>query len=151
MWAVALLSFRAEFVPAIENGIAEICNECRPHADPRVKRQTIRANRSDGRPVARVGETLHLYTGLRTKKARKLGEVVCRRAVRFRISRNIGEWVMSRAPGDDTLMVGWRYEAYSLASEHRIARADGFDSRQALLAFFDRVHGLPFNGWLIQW
>lgn len=39
----------------------------------------------------------------------------------------------------------------SSVANDMIARADGFESFQALLEWFKETHGLPFNGRLIQW
>ena len=50
------LNFRAEFADAVERG--EKC-------------QTIRAYRKDGRNP-KPGDTLHLYTGMRTRACRRL-------------------------------------------------------------------------------
>ena len=57
-----LLGFKKQFAPLVEEG---------------QKRQTIRAKRRDGRNP-HAGETLFLYTGLRTKSCRKLGISGCK-------------------------------------------------------------------------
>ena len=56
-----IYNFQARFAEAVEQGR---------------KLQTIRAARKDGK-VAKIGEVLHLYTGLRSKGARKLREARC--------------------------------------------------------------------------
>ena len=55
------LNFKKQFADKVERG---------------EKRQTIRALRADGRNP-QPGQTLFLYTGMRTKSCRKLGEAVC--------------------------------------------------------------------------
>lgn len=66
------INFKKQFAPAVESG---------------EKRQTIRARRQDGRdPVA--GQTLYLYTGIRTKGCRKLGEVTCKETQQITIEEN---------------------------------------------------------------
>ena len=56
------INFKAQFADAVEQGR---------------KRQAIRAERKDNRPPCKLGDTLSLYTGLRTKATRKLGEGTC--------------------------------------------------------------------------
>ena len=53
------LNFQEQFAAAVESG---------------EKRQTIRSERK--RPI-KVGDTLYLYTGMRTKRCRKLGSAGC--------------------------------------------------------------------------
>jgi len=132
-----LLGFERQFAEAVENGVAAAHRERAPHAKTHPKRQTIRARRADGRDP-QPGETLHLYTGLRTKDVRKLGEVRCRRVERLRIA----------AGGARVERGGERLDRAQL---RRLARADGFDSPEELVAFFERRHGLPFDGYLIRW
>ena len=67
---MAALNFQKQFAPDVESGI---------------KLQTIRAKRKN--PI-KEGETLYLYTGMRTKKCRKLGEVKCYSVLPFEISPN---------------------------------------------------------------
>lgn len=55
------LNFKKRFEPMIESGD---------------KRQTIRAKRKDCRDP-KEGQTLYLYTGMRSKGCRKLGEAPC--------------------------------------------------------------------------
>ena len=123
-----LLGFKKHFAPMVENGI-------KAHPDPavKIKRQSIRAKRKDGRNP-HPGDRLYLYTALRTKSCRKLGIVTCQSVEEIIIESHginvAGEWL-------------WDKEA--------LARADGFDSFEQLLAFFEKEHGLPFWGLLIKW
>lgn len=99
------------------------------------KRQTIRAFRKDGRDP-KVGDRLYLYTGLRTKEARKLGEAVCTSVRGILIQRRQFQVV-----SDDP----------ECPSPANLAKADGFESFDAMLDWFEKVHGLPFEGVLIRW
>ena len=70
-----LIGFKKEFADLVESG---------------AKRQTIRAPRK--RPI-KVGDTLYLYTGLRTKQCRKLGEGRCYQVIRVDLGpREIIGW-----------------------------------------------------------
>jgi len=98
-----------------------------------LKRQSIRGMRK--RPF-RVGDRLYLYTGMRTKGCRKLGEAIAKAVREIRIAdaevKLDGVPLSPRATGD-------------------LARADGFGSVGELKDFFRANHGLPFRGQLIQW
>lgn len=97
------------------------------------KRQTIRALRK--RPF-RVGDSLQLYTGLRTKNCQKLGDAVCTDLHGVTI-------------GAMTVIVGGLYlNDYQI---DQLACADGFDSAEDFFAFFKTPKGTPFIGQLIQW
>ena len=113
-------NFKKQFVPLIESG---------------EKRQTIRALRKDGRKP-KVGKTLYLYTGMRTKDCRKLKEVVCKSVTRIVIGRGY-----------------LRLNEVFLHSFEKlqIAFADGFKTYQEFQNFFEETHGLPFRGYLIGW
>lgn len=99
----------------------------------RRKRQTIRANRA--RPF-REGDTLYLYTGMRTKACRKLGEATARMVREITITETA---------------VKLDGQAISPAALGELARADGFRSVSEFRDFFRSNHGLPFRGQLIQW
>ena len=115
------LNFKKQFAPAVESG---------------EKLQTIRARRQDGRdPVA--GQTLYLYTGMRTKGCRKIGEVICKETQQITIEEN-GMIII----GTHQLCVG---------EEENLARADGFKSAAQFRDFFRDTHGLPFHGLIIKW
>ena len=111
-------NFKREFAPAVESG---------------QKRQTIRKKRK--RPT-RVGETLYLYTGMRTKGCRKLKETTCTASEPIYIDINhifVGEHELNRG------------------EEIQLAKDDGFDSHAAFMQFFENHYGLPFKGVLIKW
>ena len=96
------------------------------------KRQTIR--REGKRIHADRGDTVHLFTGMRTKNCRKLGEAVCTRSTYCAI----------RADGITT----GDFPAMDL---DKFAKADGFDDFNDMKKWFRDTHGLPFIGRLIQW
>lgn len=94
------------------------------------KTRSIRAMRKTGNPS--VGCRLQLYFGMRTKHCRKLHDAVCTSVRPIKITWD-GEWLGKGA------------DAFALAI------SDGFTSTQKFLQFFDREHGLPFEGQIIEW
>lgn len=121
------LNFKKQFAPLVESGI---------------KRQTIRALRKQ--PI-KVGDDLHLFTGMRTNACRRLRPVEkCIAADRIEISeRAIGKFTRAHA------CLNGRPISHS--SLQKLAAADGFQTVPEFLDFFDQTHGLPFEGQLIKW
>jgi hypothetical protein len=115
-----LLNFKAEFAEKVRSG---------------EKRQTIRAFRKDGRDP-KPGQTLYLYTGLRTITCKKLGEATCTDTAVIIIDR--GTMYRNSFPLAE-------FEATA------IAIADGFDNYSQFQGFFDKHYGLPFYGIIIFW
>ncbi|MDP2645459.1 MAG: hypothetical protein Q8P24_11000 [Desulfobacterales bacterium] len=122
-----LLGFKKQFAPMVEAG---------------TKRQTIRAKRRDGRNP-HPGDTLYLYTGLRTKQSRKIGEVIC---------ISVEEIVITNA--GINLSGVWLNNQQMMS----IVRADGFTSWVDFRAFFEKTHHFMaigdidgFWGLLIKW
>ena len=115
-----LLNFKKQFAALVEAG----------H-----KRQTIRAKRTDGLNP-RVGQTLYLYVGTRTKSCRKLRAAVC-------------ESVQQITIDDHGVNIdgGW----LSPMERQDFAVADGFEDFYELKCFFNKEHGLPFEGLLYKW
>lgn len=102
----------------------------------RIKRQTIRQKRR-----CRPGDALQLYTGMRTRKCRKLLDAVCTEVDEISIAVH-GQFVCVRLNG----------ELLPSVMSNEIARADGFDGVTSFAEFFEREYGgLPFTGWLIRW
>lgn len=112
-------NFQKRFAPAVESG---------------QKTQTIRA--LGKRRHARPGDTLQLYTGMRSTSCRKLREATCDGADPVLLTE--GDWFL----GGPTL---------TPAERVALARADGFESVTDFLDFFRDAHGLPFRGVLIRW
>lgn len=116
---MAALNFQKQFAEEVEIGR---------------KRQTIRAPRKDDRPHCRVGGPLTLYTGMRTKACRKLGDAVC-------------------TARKHVFMDGCRLfvDGESIRDDDEFARRDGFENASAMYEWFGKTHGLPFVGTLIEW
>ena len=114
------LNFRKNFVPLIENG---------------KKRQTIRPCRKDGRNP-KPGQVLYLYTGMRTKGCRKIGEVLCRSVDPVTI---------------EELHIFIGCKQLDIDEKYDLAVADGFNYIDDFRSFFQTHHGLPFSGYLIKW
>lgn len=106
-----------------------------PDIESGKKRQTIRAKRKDGRNP-HVGDKLYLFVGMRTKGCRRLGEAICLNVRQITIDQegiNIeGRWLNP-----------WE--------KLQIANADGFNCFTEMRIFFEKEHGLPFEGLLYNW
>ncbi len=102
----------------------------------RTKKHTIRAKR---KYPDKPGNILHLYTGLRTKKAMLLRRVTCLKVEEIKIWQSdpnvfeisIDGQILSRDEGE------------------QLARADGFDDFVSMMCFWDGH--LPFEGHIIHW
>jgi hypothetical protein len=107
-----------------------------------VKPHTIRPRRK--RPTV-VGDTLYLYTGMRTRNCRLLRTETCTAVTSIDIGKNV--------MGEDHVLHDGRF--LDRAQVEWLARADGFDSVEAFFAFFrdtyGRTHGPTFRGELIAW
>lgn len=123
------LNFKAQFAEDVEYG----------H-----KRQTVRAPRKDGRPHCKVGDTLKLYTGMRTKGCRLLGEATVMRIARIKIEHTC-MYV------NDRVLPSAIYDRDCEQTDNEFAQADGFESFTDMANWFSDVHGLPFEGSVIQW
>jgi hypothetical protein len=99
------------------------------------KRQTIRRTAR-----CRPGDRLQLYTGMRTKQCRKLGEAVCTRVEHVMIPVAALRHVIL----DNRRVLRGRAAAL-------FAEADGFTSLEAFFAFFQLHYELPFEGAVISW
>jgi|SRR5579875_2380985 hypothetical protein len=114
-------SFKPRFVPLIRSG---------------QKRQTIRGVRKDGR-VPKVGESLHLYTGLRTKSCQRIfAEPVWCTSVQLVEIDASGIVSINGVPLDQN-------------EREQLAINDGFRSWEDMLSFWDGR--LPFKGNIIHW
>jgi len=122
-----LIGFQPRFAALVESG---------------KKTQTIRAPRKV--PI-RVGDRLYLWTGLRTKKARKLGEGIVESVERIEFSED-GTGRILRT-GSRRLWRRLRHAPFA----HSIAVADGFENYADMLDWFEHTHGLPFRGVLVRW
>lgn len=119
MRPIPALNYKKELAPKVESG---------------AKRQTIRSYRKDGRDPQK-GDTLHHYTGQRTKACRKLLESICTGTKPIFIDYG-------------RVIVGT--EKLTIAESQSFAIADGFDNYEDFQAFFAK-DGLPFYGLLVAW
>ncbi|SDA13108.1 hypothetical protein SAMN02799622_00911 [Methylobacterium sp. UNC378MF] len=112
------------------------------------KAQTIRAER---KRHARPGELVQLYTGMRTRQCRRLGETPCLSVNPIRIelprARRVPEVLIFDAEG--ALAEHW----LTARALQNFARADGFADFDELHAFWRAEHpGVDtFHGVLIRW
>ncbi len=130
------LNFQDRFAPDVESGI---------------KTQTIRAFRRDGNDPG-AGDTLYLYTGMRTKACRRLGETVCERARRIYMAMDRVA-IMNEDGGGDLLTDHDALCAFAAADGFRGIMRPWLDMR----CWFEQAHksrgayGLSFWGLLIEW
>lgn len=139
-------NFQGQFVPYIED-------ESKPH--------TVRADRKDGK-VPNPGDTLYLYTGMRTKKCRKIGEAICIHTSQIRITetgiafggyliladktvlQQPPSWLLNDIKRDIFAWKdGFRPEGSTIDNPH--------GSWELMLQFFKHTHELPFQGVVIYW
>lgn len=124
------LNFKTQFADDVEDGI---------------KCQSVRALRNDGRPHCKRGDTLKLYTGMRTKNCRLLYTATVTRVGTVRIEatkmyldgQRLPSIIYSRDQTEPT--------------DNEFAEADGFPSFMDMSAWFEKTHGLPFEGVVIYW
>ncbi|MFN7301427.1 MAG: ASCH domain-containing protein [Bacteroidota bacterium] len=125
------INFKAKFADLVASG---------------KKTQTIRqTNRF------KVGDTLQLYTGQRTKACRKLGEAVVKTIFKISITETNVEYANL-----DYISVCGKGREKSLGGReyllNNFAQKDGFKDFEEMKAFFVAQYGdLPFEGYLIQW
>ncbi|MEM1370595.1 MAG: hypothetical protein AAGG72_00045 [Pseudomonadota bacterium] len=124
------LNFQAQFADDVADG---------------TKQQSIRAPRRDGRVHCKVGDTLKLYTGMRTKSCRLLGEG------RVTGVRDV------RIEGVEMWLNGLRLPTHIYSrdqlepTDNEFAQADGFEDFMDMRDWFSEHHGLPFEGVCIEW
>lgn len=133
--------FKKQFIEPILSGLGNY--EWIDGQIPRPKLQTIRA--IGKRRHARPGETIQLYTAMRTKQCRKLGEARCVSVQNIRIMLHAA-WIKvgTDAPISDP---------EELAD---FARRDGFADWGEIFDFWQKEHGElarlgPWVGVLIKW
>ncbi|MCJ2015231.1 hypothetical protein [Methylobacterium sp. J-076] len=127
-------SFKKQFGPPILAG---------------TKAQTIRAERVGRSRHARPGERVQLYTGMRTRQCRRLGESQCTEVLPVRFA-------FSKRGAAELMQIGERY-LITRAQMDAFAQADGFDDLEAMAGFWWAEHPpedgnvLTFEGVLIRW
>lgn len=127
---MGIYNFRARFVPFI--------------LDVR-KTHTIRSIRAN---PDKPGNTLHLYTGLRTKKAKLLMRVPCVRVEEICIHETIRTEGVTEYRSCLITIDG---DQLSDSEMEALARRDGFRDFPEMLAFWNERHQLPFRGHIIHW
>ncbi|RBO54645.1 hypothetical protein DSD19_04515 [Rhodovulum sp. BSW8] len=109
-----------------------------------IKRQTVRAPRKDGRAHCKVGDTIKLFTGMRTKSCRLLGEA--------RVTSIKTIWmdgVSMKLNGE--VLPSCIVDRDGPMTDNEFAKADGFEGFTEMANWFGEVHGLPFEGVVIRW
>ena len=101
----------------------------------RIKRQTIRARRKDGRDP-KVGQRFVGYSGLRTKKCRRL------------VTGTITEVLPIEITPEHFRLAG---KVLDIAEANSIALLDGFSHANEMVGWFLATHGRRFAGHLIRW
>ena len=102
------------------------------------KKQTIRKNDRD----AKVGDTAYLYTGQRTKRCRRIGESIIAGVYPIDSTPEIGPYIVIKYNENNSVHI---------IDVEKFAEADGFNSADEMLSFFDQKYGIPFYGYLHVW
>ena len=106
------------------------------------KTQTIRRHRRPPARHARVGESIALWTGLRTKEARLIGHASC--AGLYPISLRFGLGTVAHVRIGAKQLMGEQLDDF--------ARQDGFQNGRDMSAWFGETYGsLSFDGVLVMW
>lgn len=130
-----LLSFTAEFVEGVENGLDHLVHRPPRHPGAPVKLSTIRSPRHCQRNPS-PGDRLQLYKGRYAPGERiRMAEVVCLTADMIEIYR----WglVLPASLADHSLEC--------------LAATDGFESWEAMRSWFSKRATLPFKGYRYTW
>ena len=118
------LNFQARFADLVASG---------------KKRQTIRPRR---RHPIKAGDLLHLFTGMRTKRCKRLPSAQCRWATPIRIEEwgfMVNTLIGTEEQWKEPMLLNW------------FAVRDGFRDWAEMRQWFKKIHGLPFEGVLIAW
>lgn len=128
---MGLYNFKKRFVPFIESG---------------EKTHTIREKR---KYPSKAGETLYLYEGLRTKKARKILEAECLCVEPITVKRLIRGGRMGRAVCY-AVIIG--EQSLSQDEIEAFAQSDGFQNFAELIDFWKaEKRQFPWSGDVIHW
>jgi hypothetical protein len=115
-----------------------------PYITARTKPHTIRAPRKT--PIHH-GQALQLYTGMRTKACRKIGDAVCQSTAEITIDperRTIHlDVIRSRT---DLQTLPYKVGTQCAQATADLIRADGFEDESAFWAFFTHPDGQAFTG-----
>lgn len=122
-----IINFQKQFVEYIECGTKKSTAR-----KPTQKRLTIKA-----------GDTLRLYSGLRTKQCRLIKECVCTAATKVIIHRGLG-----------AILGEYEYTYWSGLEIESLAKKEGFENASKMREWFETQHKIsqtPFEGILIEW
>ncbi|MGH9747257.1 MAG: hypothetical protein ACRD59_14265 [Candidatus Acidiferrales bacterium] len=130
---MGLYGFKARFVPYVLAG---------------TKTHTIRSVRAH---PDKPGNVMHLYTGLRTKKAKLLMRVECVKVESIAITCEVKD-----LKGGGAARLVYRVEIDGIALDsselEALARRDGFPGGWSeMFAFWQDEHDFPFSGHVIHW
>lgn len=131
-----LLNFQGRFVDPIENDL---------------KHHTLRNFRKY--PI-HPGDTLYLYTGLRTANSRKLGEAKCIEVRHVIIKKDSIALRMQLTLAEDGENVNTHYKVdrfFTIDELNAFAISDGFSDWNDMKKWWTTTHGLPWNGQMIKW
>jgi hypothetical protein len=127
---MGLYNFKARFAPRILDGS---------------KTHTIRPMRAI---ADKPGNTLHLYTGLRTKSARLLMRVPCVKVESITmIPKKRRQWDVLNLVESVTVTI--EGIELSLSECEAFARRDGFENFEDMVMFW--TGRLPFKGQIVHW
>jgi hypothetical protein len=132
-------SFQERFIPFIQEGS---------------KNCTVRALRLGRVQHVKPGETIQLYTGLRTKHCRKIGKATCSDVQRIRITKNRICFLVAKDTGEDLEVVlnnpagfAWR-DGFRPEGSTADSPAGAYD---LMVRFISKNYGVPFEGVVIFW
>jgi hypothetical protein len=123
------LNFKKQFVPKILDG---------------TKTFTIRGKRKN--PI-KPGDTLKLYTGMRTSQCELIGTAICAEVTPVKITIE-KPYLFTSLEGKPAKWIPFAVNQPAIKSFYG---ADGFESYQQQADFFAAQYGLPFIGDLIAW
>src|SRR5665648_922698 len=142
------LSFQKQFVPAVR---AMLDKDYAQRLKIKPKTTTIRAARK--RPF-RKGDTLYLFSGMRTKYCIKLGTATCKKVEDVTIIDISPERVDKTFDGY-TIMEGIVVAINGVAltgdQEYAIAVKDGFASTSKMIEWFRKAHGFRLKASVFTW
>lgn len=90
---------------------------------------------------AKPGDIAHLYTDLRTKKVKKLGEGICTEV--YAVAIHSDKLVTRHGPDSVSYNNPTALDTF--------AQRDGFKDWAEMCSWFKEKYGLPFHGWFHAW
>ena len=136
------LGFQKQWAPMVADGT-------KPHTIRAPRKRNLKGCHH-GEPC-RVGDRLQLYSGMRTKACRKLADAICTDVTPI-VIRELGGGTLTISTGAISgSIIWWEKTTLSVSEAASLARNDGFADADEMANWFDRVHGLPFKGFLVEW